>query len=258
MAITLPTVNVTGSLPEGNGSLFAWTDNSGATHTLDVDLVVTATDDRSAKLTEHPVETGANVADHIVYSSGKFKIEIAQTQTPIEEVDGFSQQTLTIKFAKSPVRGLTALAIQAVGNLVSGSSVFGGGADEDSMDLQTLQATSPVDRVADLHDKLLDIFQNAYPVTVTFKGRVYPQFLILGIKLTHNKGEFGLGRFSLDVEEYPTVSTATATLPDPKDLRAKANKSQGKKGATEAKPDTSRLRSVLKSGLDAAGFTTPG
>lgn len=252
MAITLPETVIQGALPEGSGNLIQWIDNAGTTHGLDVDLVLSAKDSRSAKKTEHPVENGANVADHIVFSADKFKLEILQTQTPITEVKGFSQQNLTIEFPKSPVRGLVALAVQAVGNLVSGSSVFGGGADTDTIDLQTLQAQAPVDRVADLHDQLIEIYQNAYPVTVTFKGRVYPQFLILNIELSHNKGEFGLGRFSCDVEKFQTVSTATATLPDPKDLRAKAKKSQGKKGTTEAKPDTARLRSTLRSGQLAA------
>lgn len=233
---------------EGDPNLVEWTDSSGTMHVLNADIVLSADDTRSLTLTSNPVEGGSAATDHVIHNPDKLKLEIGQTQTPIEQTTGFSNQTVTLNFAPSPVRGVTAIVINAIGGLL------GLNGKQGQINVVVLGADTPLDRVNDLHDQLIAVKQNAYPLKVTFKGRIHPVLIVTSVKLSHVKGEFGFGRFTLELESFNTVSTATAKLPDPASLRAKAAKSAGQKPPS-AGDDPKNTRSFLKSLTNKIGIT---
>jgi len=237
---------------EGTSDLMSWKDAGGQPHVLNADISITADDTRTCVLTTHPVESGADVADHIVHDPDKFMIQIAQTQTPLleQDLDGnFSSQNQTLTFKPSGSRGIVGLAIGAIGSLLGASP---GG----TIDVTVVKADSDIDRVAAIHDKLIDIKQQGYPVDFAFKGRQYTKFIITSVKLTHAKGEFGLGRFELQAQQFRTVATATTILPDPKTMHAKPAKVGGKKPTTDASGEKSV--SLAKSFSNGLGITNAG
>lgn len=236
-------------LPEGSSDLITWTDSAGQAHALNADVVVQADDTRSLTLTVHPVEGGSDVADHVVHDPDKIVFTIAQTQTPIYEDDQFSYQTQVLHFQPSTPRGIAGIVVGAVSNLISGGP-------DSTITVSVLSANSPVDRVAEFHDKLIDVLQNVYPITIAFKGRTYANFVLTSVKLSHNKGEVGLGRFECQAQQFRTVSTATTTLPDPTTLHAKPNKDGGKKPTTAV--DGAAPTSIAKSLTDKLGVTNAG
>lgn len=234
---------------EGFADLITWFDESGTEHFLNADVAVSADDTRSGTLTTHPVESGADVADHYVHDPDTFTISVAQTQTPIFSDDRFFNQTKTLKFKPSTPRGVVALAIGAVGGLITGKK-------SGEIKISVLATGSPIDRVADIHDQFIEIKQKTLPININFKGRRYEQFILISVKLSHQKGEFGLGRFELKAQQFNTVATETAELPDPTTLHAKPNKDGGKK-ATKPE-DAGALTSVAKSLTNGIGLTTGG
>lgn len=240
---------------EGIPDLFSWSDAGGNTHTLSPDVTIEFSDTRETELTSNVVEKGSPVTDHLIHKPGRIQLSIAQTQTPIVTSNVMAFAPITIKFAPARATGMIAIAVGALKAI--GSAVGLKLSPDDHLDLSTLQAGVEVDRVAELHDQLIDIQANGFPCTVIFKGRRYPQFLITSLILKHNRGEFGLGRFDLQMGEFRTVSTDTAVLPPAKSLRdtgKKASKSDENGGHAK---DTS-LRSYWKEGTDFAGVTDAG
>lgn len=262
-------------------SLFSWLDAAGNVNTLDVDVVMTTDDERSVKLTDHVVETGAVVTDHIVIQPEHLSFELVVTQTPMGGA-GMSAAPLSLEVAAANSLVPATIPIQVPksrfqpGGFLALSSglrsvvadLFGGGdltpstaqgsrvqRTTSTIQVSALQATggNPVDRVNDTHDTLVEIMNTGLLVTVSFKGRLYLDYLITKVKLSQGKGEAGMGRFKVDVRAFRTVTGVNVALPDPADFRALPKVSKGNTPAKAPDPDpTKRGKSAAKATAGAA------
>lgn len=241
-------------MAEESASLFTWNDEAGVEHTLDVDVVSSAVDERTATLTDHSVETGAVITDHVVVHPETLTLELAVTQTPVfvrKGEQGFQLANMSLdvrpsQFVPGGFLALTSGVRSAVTSLL-GAAVEGG-----PVATKVLQATQPVDRVNDVHDHLIRILQGALPVTVNFKGRIYEDYLLTRVTLTSNPGEFGMGRFSVDLRAFRTVTGEVVTLPNPADFRVLPKASKGNKPTIPA--DTKIIpKSIAASVVDLLG-----
>jgi hypothetical protein len=66
-----------------SAAYFTWTDAAGASHSFYPDLVLTEKWDNGATCTEHPVEQGANVIDHVRVELIKCALTIFATNEPV-------------------------------------------------------------------------------------------------------------------------------------------------------------------------------
>lgn len=248
-------------------SLFSWLDAAGNVNTLDVDVVMSTNDKRRARLTDHVVETGAVVTDHIVIQPEELGFELLMTQTPmggagmapaplaLEVAGARSLVPATLPISVPPSRfqpGGFLLLSTGLRSVVA--SVFGGGADTPTsaqgsratapaaatLQVNTLQAASPVDRVNDTFDTLIEILTTGLLVTVSFKGRLYLDYLLTSVELSQGKGEFGCGRFKVEARAFRTVTGVNVLLPDPADFRALPKVSKGNTPAKTPDPDPTK------------------
>lgn len=237
-------------MAEGTPSLFTWEDEAGVEHTLNVDVVSSRVDERTATVVDHPVEAGSVVADNVVINPPTVTFELVVSQTPVDVVEGFGRSNLELDVRASLfVPGGFFAVTQGVRNVVSGllSEVEG-----KPTAVNVLQNTgAPRDRVNDVHDELIRIFEGALLVTVNFKGRIYPDYLLTRITLTDNPGEFGMGRFTVDLRTVTTVTGEVVELPDPADFRVQPKKSKGNKSPKPPDPDPTKLKSLAASLADA-------
>lgn len=265
---------------EGDSSLFTWLDEAGTEHTLDVDVVSSAVDERTAQLTDHAVETGSVITDHVVILPESISLELVVSQTPIYEVPGMARTDLTVstteqglEAATVPIKvrqsefqpggflllstgvraGVSALASAVLGGATGTNTARGSRTTTRSLSARAsvLAGTAGTDRVADVHDNLIRILQGALLVTVSFKGRLYEDYLLTRVTLSSNPGEFGLGRFSVDARAFRTVTGTRVQLPDPADFRALPKANSGKKEAKTPDPDPTKLKSFAAMGVDA-------
>ncbi len=235
-------------------SLFSWVDEAGNTNTLDVDVVMSSSDKRTAKLTDHVVENGSVITDHVVIMPEEVSFELIVTQTPMSGA-GFTQGNISITAAGRALQaagldikvppnqfrpGGFLLLTQGLRTIVSdflnggggeATTVQGSAVVETSTTLQAsvLQADQPVDRVGDAHDTLIDIMNNALLVTASFKGRLYLDYLITSVTLESAPGKFGCGNFKVDLRAFRTVTGTNVKLPDPADFRALPSVKKGNK-----------------------------
>jgi hypothetical protein len=228
-------------MSEGSSSLFTWNDEAGVEHDLSVDVVSAAVDERTAVLSDHVVEDGSIVTDHIVIQPETLTLELAVTQTPLGPAEGFQRTNLELDVRPSQFvpGGFLALTSGVRGAITS----LLGAADSKPTAVNVLKAAgnSPIDRVADAHDKLIRILQGGLLVTVNFKGRIYVDYALTRVTLTHNPGEFGMGRFSVDLRSFRTVTGEVVTLPDPADFYLEEKQSKGNKPPKPPNPDPAKV-----------------
>lgn len=252
-------------------SLFSWLDPAGNVNTLDVDVVMSTRDKRMARLSDHVVETGAVVTDHIVIQPEVLDFELLVTQTPMGgsgmslipvslELSNRSLVPASLPISVAPSRfqpGGFLLLSTGLRSVVAG--LFGGGgadtpsqaqgsasrATTSALQVNVLQVTAgaPVDPVNDTHDTLIEIMNTGLLVTVSFKGRLYLDYLLTSVELSQGKGEAGCGRFKVEARAFRTVTGVNVALPDPADFRALPKVSKGNTPAKTADPDpTKRVR----------------
>lgn len=65
-------------------AFLAWVDASGTSKTLVFDVVVSEEWEEGTTVTEHPVETGANVADHVRETLPKCMLKVRSTNEPMD------------------------------------------------------------------------------------------------------------------------------------------------------------------------------
>lgn len=267
-------------------SLFSWTASDGSTQTLDVDVVMAAVDRRTAKMTDHVVETGATITDHVVVQPEMLSLDLLVTQTPIQPGDGMRAGTLSLEASTQRSQAKTypleippnnfqpggfllisqgvRSVISAGINLITGAA--GGGPQMAGSDYtveagtiqaaNVLQADSPTDRVAAVHDRLVEILTGALLVTVSFKGVLYVDYILTQVELTQAAGH---GRFKVEARALRTVTGTTAALPSPADFRAKASVKKGAKPTKTPDPDpTKKATSWAKRAVNAAAGTAIG
>jgi len=252
-------------------SLFSWVDDAGNTNTLDVDVVMASVDRRTAKLTDHVVEDGSVITDHVVIAPEELSLDLVVSQTPItgagfvptpvqltaasQRLDS-AQYDLDVRPSQFQPGGFLLLSSglrSVVGNLLSGAagspSMQGGatGTTSTSFSVSPLQLGTPANRVLDVHVQLIEILDNVLLVTVSFKGRLFVDYLLTEVELTQSAGKFGAGHFKVQARAFRTVTGTTVELPDPADFRALPNTNKGNKPATTPDPDpTKKATSVLK------------
>jgi hypothetical protein len=261
-------------------SLFSWLDAAGNTNTLDVDVVMATSDKRTAKLTDHVVETGAVVTDHIVIMPEEVTFELVMTQTPFagSNAPGFAMGGMQVSAnGRQLTPGTNSISVrksqfQPGGFLLlsSGlrsviSSVFGGESTPSqasgsrstetttTLSANVLQSSSPIDRVNETHDTLVEVMNTGLLVTISFRGRLYLDYLLTSVELSQGPGEGGMGRFMVALRAFRTVTGVNVVLPDPTDFRALP---QVKKGNVPAKtPDPDPTKAVAKSDLKRIGVS---
>jgi hypothetical protein len=236
----------------GSPELFQWEDDNGTLHAVSCGIVVSHDDERSAEITSHPVEKGSDINDHVIHQPDRLSLELAQTQTPLptqarpgpwKPPENFTQKTIKLDVRKSLFKpgGLLA-ASQAVGNAIG--SLLGTVGPEPEISVFVWSADTPRDRIGELHDQLIDVKQKSRFVTVTFRGRMYPGYILTKVRWSSTKGEVGVGRFHLELQSIRIVQNAVAELPDPASLRLKPKKNQAKppKPVENPAPDASKDR----------------
>lgn len=251
-------------------SLFSWEDESGQTQTLDVDVVMAAVDRRTAKMTDHVVEDGSVITDHVVVMPESISLDLTVTQTPIGPAGmvkgpiSISWETNDLVRASYPLKvepsrfvpgGFLALssplrsAVTEAGNALLRTVGLGGPASPNgyaghalqkgvkSGQAQVHQVIEQGDLVSRAHDKLVGILDRKLPVSVSFKGRLYLNYILTEVTLTQAAG---CGRFHVEARALRVVQGTPVQLPNPADFRAQKQQQKGGKGGTTPDPDPTK------------------
>ena len=183
------------------------------------DAVPTITPAETATITRHPVEKGADVADHIQLAARKLSFEAVVTNTPL------STPATHTRGAKGEVLGLENIG-------PDGASV--------------LQFDGSMDRPRDVYLDLRDAYQAKSVFTVDTALERYDDMVITGLTSPREAGSgretpsgtrIDLIKFSIEMEQVRVVGSREGKVtrkPKKGNPKPKTNKgSQPKKEATE-------------------------
>lgn len=200
-----------------------WVDARGDTVGLDIDAAKVVTYERAAEVTEHPVERGSPVADHIRTVNGAFTLEGIISDTPV-------------RIPRTHTRGLTRTA-RNVDLVVEGQPVR----------VQLQQWTGALDRRRACHEALTELVTARRVVTLTTRLETIENLAVTRVQVTEDEESGNALKLSLGFTQLRIAGTARATVP-----ALPRNQVRAQRGAQP--PDD---RSASARGLDGGNAQTP-
>lgn len=198
---------------------------------LVIDAVVSQAKNISAEITEHPVEEGSNIADHVRPQNRTETLECIVSNTPIrgtENGGGFSRVALSLPNTKRIVRGA---------NRNERSEV-----EESSQNVtaNTLQFSSEFDRLTEVIDRLEYLIDNGIRVDVIgLRLGDIEGYVITGINpISESKDDV---RFSMDLREFRTSTLEEVEAPSPRVERARRRRDRGRQSG-DSESEENRVR----------------
>lgn len=194
---------------------FSWSDN-GNLKQISFDATPSETHIISATITEHPVETGVALTDHVRQNPFKITVEVVISNTPIDLpsaaddsfTDGAKRQSQQVNLSLAQTSQITQLA--------SGSSPAKTSGLSPSAQATVYQFSSQFDRVRKIYEALQTLVDNATPITIQTTLALYDNMEIASISIPRSS-EMGANamRFTIDCQEIRTVESQTVPTPAP-------------------------------------------
>jgi hypothetical protein len=198
-----------------------WTQASGAVAAIEADVLVREGHEHAAEVTEHAVERGAAIADHVRPNNPTITLEGEISNTPIRvpttQMDGVS----------GSIRPL---------ELKSGGSV------------NVLQFDGPFDRVRTVDALCQELISTGTLVRIQTHLRQYEDMALTRFKVDLDAASGNALPFVLEAKRVRLVDTLTVQVPDPVERRGQRNRQRGNQPATQSAP---QLRSLAARALDA-------
>lgn len=224
------------------------------------DATLSETHRFSASVSENPVEAGADVADNVRPELDTVDLSLFVTNAPVT-IDSVTEKRerlgafqgfarLEIPYYEPPLQptpgSLTTAAVNAVSNLFK-SKVEGA---------QILQFPVYFDSVSQSLQALRNLRDTAQIVELITERWSYTSMVITSVEMPVTAEDGDGATINISLRQIRVVESRRTTEAVPTEVRGKAKKNAGKKGA---KPETQGPGSTIAKGLsDGAGFTSPG
>lgn len=214
----------------------------GALVAIDFDGAIRENHVATSTITEHAVEKGANVSDHVRPDLKKFTVDAIVTNTPISaptsnasgvkgDVRGkaltipITQRPFTTKELTFPERVNLPIGIPGVGAALAGLgaldttgtrkiSTLDRSADATrTVNASVLQFDGEFDRVGDVFHELDTLRETATIVTVVTTLRIYENMVIQSISAPRTAADGSAITFALNFQEIRFAETRTVKAP---------------------------------------------
>lgn len=212
------------------------------------DAVTSEAAEHTATVTEHPVEQGANVADHVRDGLDTVTLEVLVSNTPTQDINGLyggSIESVTLNVPKfdrpTPLTpgGLMGAGIDAVKGLLN---------PQDPWKAQVLTFSSKFNAVKDVMAMLDDWKKSGLVGSVITGWKLYPSVVITRVAPARQASTGDAATFSLEFKEIRVVESKLITAPVPTQARGMIKKPKGRQPTSfvrDPKPKKSILKALL-------------
>jgi len=173
-----------------------WTDAAGNTLSVELDATPTQSWESSAEVTEHPVETGSAITDHVKPSNDTITVEGVITNTPVI-VPTTQMQGATRSPGTLDLPGVGKVSVQ--------------------------RWSGPFDRVAECREMLRSLVKAGLPAVLTTGPRDALRFdtelVLVRFRVDRDATTGGSINVSLDFKQLRVVSTARVAVPAVRAMR---------------------------------------
>jgi hypothetical protein len=219
----------------------------GSLVSIEFDVLISETHTLASTVTDHPVEKGAPVTDHVRAKPREIAFQAFVTNFPIRvpgsNLDGTKGgvDTLTVEY---PVKGKLPVGIPGVGAILAATGALD---TTEKAKATTLQFDGPVDRIRSVFSELETLWQGSTPITIESSLGTYEDMQIVSLQAPREAKDGSSIVFAFSAKAVRYVETKTVKAP--KTTAGKTNK--GPKPAKDATPQRkkSMLRKVEKGEL---------
>lgn len=239
-------------------TIITWIDDAGAVASLELDVELQETHDLASDITEHPVEEGADVTDHVRPRLRRVSIEGLVSDTPMLSNPGVAEvaefKSLELQIPDRPQRLSLSAGISA-GISAIGDALFGAPPPQKVM-LLTLDDVKSRKRA--VYDAIEDVRLNARICRVITSLHTYENMLIEQVTPTRSPENGNGAVFAITTKEIVQVSSDVTVAPEPAELSGSLKVAAGAKNAkkNEGKAEEKKkevLKSMLAQGADLVG-----
>jgi hypothetical protein len=207
-----------------------WTSDGGATEAVEFDCTHHEVYEAPNAITDHVVERGAPMTDHVRPEAETLKLEAVVSNT-------VARTSLSFLDGATVAPGQVALP--------------GGGS------ITALKLSRPVDRVRIAAGVLYDLRTNGTVLTVRSPRIFLPDVVIERVNFDWNSGEGGALPLTLDLRRVRFAVSETVPVDAPTTRRQQRTQQRGAQPTTPATPEE-RRRSMLVQAGRAFGISLPG
>ncbi len=262
-------------------TLLYWQDDeSGETESVEFDATTSESHEDTLSITDHPVETGANVTDSAREEPTRLTIEGVVSSLPNSRIDtdaDFQTVELTAPAMLNPgtqtkkldpptppleksISGLISAGVGALVSAIGGgpnyNATFTGNPKPGTVNVkaQLYQQTAQRNRVRDVYDLLLKAQSRRLLVTVQAKHREHFDMLIERVAQPRSAEDGNTAKFQVDLKRIRVADSETVAAPKPTEARGNLPKS---KGSQNGKPDPNAAKKEVQ--LESTlSLLTPG
>lgn len=209
------------------------------------DAVISEQAEHTATVTEHPIEQGANVADHVKDGLDGLTLEVMVSNTPTQDTNdqyGGTIESVELSVPKyerpiSPTPGsLMNAGIDAVKGLLNPPQPY---------KAQVLKFSSKFNAVKDMLTMLDDWKKSGIVGSVVTGWKLYPSVVITKVSPSRNQSTGDGAQFSIEFKEIRIVESRAVTAPVPTEARGQIKKPKGRQPTSFVR-DPGPKKSILK------------
>ncbi|MFO0639667.1 MAG: hypothetical protein U0183_10690 [Polyangiaceae bacterium] len=239
------------------GAYLTWKPKSGSQKSLYFDVVTSETQTLSTTITEHPVEEGPDVADHMRRDLDAVTLEVFVSNTPVFDVNNRGGKVVPVELKVEKYEAPLELTPGSVFSAAGGALKKGIAAIGDALGLGNGEAknvatvmkfATEFDAISDTLILLRGLRNTSQLVDVMLPSRIYQGMALTNLEVRRDVTSGEGATFVLEFRELRKVATLTTKVPLPAEPRAKPKKNRGVQEPQRFEP-TPKKKSMLKSFL---------
>lgn len=225
------------------------------------EIVKTEQHEHTSTITDHPVEAGANVADHYRKDLDRISLEVIVTNQPIDYNDpngiaaqyGGSIKALDLsqyKVQRPAEAGTVSGGVRISGGIAT--LISGGQPNPLAQTAQTLQFARSFERLQDVHTLLEQLRTTAFIFSVVTRAAYYGGMVIEKWSMSRDAGMGSAATIKMDLKAIRIVETQAVSVPTPVQPRATKPTTKGTQtGTVKNKDDRSTAAFLADQGTAA-------
>lgn len=203
--------------------------------TVEFDGAVRYLHESSAVVTEHPVEKGVNIADHVRPELDRLTVEAIVTNSPITvprtNMSGVSGSTKSVEF-KIPTSVSLPIDLPGVGAALKGAGLLN---RTTTVSANVLQFDDEFDRVGSIYDEVRLLVSSGTLVGISTPLRQYENMLLKSLSSPKAKEDGDSIKFTFEAHEIRFSTTKEVPVPK-RPTTTVAKKDLGQQPTTTDKP----------------------
>jgi len=200
-----------------------WQDDAGHTNVLRPNVQVEESITLDSDITEHPVETGSDITDHIRSKPDMVEVEwfFSDAVTRSDVLDPHPDIEQVELKAQDPA-GLTLASLTSTSNLLTGAINL---LTPKVKYFASFYVPPDKPRYVDAYDKLQELRNNATLVSIKTTTALFDEMAIESVSISRTNGEGNGAKIGIRLKHVRFVqSDITLAVPLPKDARAQPKK----------------------------------